>query len=77
MKELVEIMAKALVDYPEQVRVTEVVGKDTSMIELRTAKQDLGKIIGRRGQNAQALRTIVNAAARKLRKRVFLEIIDT
>lgn len=76
MKELVEIMAKALVDHPDQVEVTEIAGRDTSVIELSAAKEDLGKIIGKRGQNAQAMRTILNAASRKLNKRVVLEIID-
>ena len=76
VKELVEIMAKALVDHPDQVRIAEIAGRDTLVIELRTAKEDLGKIIGKRGQNAQAMRTILNAAGRKLNKRVVLEIID-
>ena len=77
MRELIEIMAKALVGYPDQVEVTEIAGRGTSVIELRTAKQDLGRIIGKRGQNAQALRTILNAASRKLKKRVVLEIVDS
>ncbi len=76
MKELVEIMAKALVDHPDQVRITEIHGGQTLVVELRTAKEDVGKIIGKRGRNAQAIRTILNAAAAKLRKRVILEIID-
>ena len=77
MRELIEIMAKALVGYPDQVEVNEIAGRATSVIELRTAKQDLGRIIGKRGQNAQALRTILNAASRKLNKRVVLEIVDS
>ena len=76
MKELVEIMAKALVDNPDQVEVTEIVGRDTSVIELNVAKEDMGKIIGKKGRNVQAMRTLLNAAAGKLRKRVVLEIID-
>jgi predicted RNA-binding protein YlqC (UPF0109 family) len=76
MKELVEIMAKALVDNPDQVEVSEIVGRDTSVIELNVAKEDMGKIIGKKGRNAQAMRLILNAAAAKLRKRVVLEIID-
>ncbi|MBW1981595.1 MAG: KH domain-containing protein [Deltaproteobacteria bacterium] len=76
MKELIEVMAKALVEYPEQVRVTEIVGQQTTVIELKTAKEDLGKIIGKQGRNAQAMRTILNAASTKLRKRVVLEIIE-
>ena len=76
MKELVEIIAKALVDHPDQVRITEIPGGYTLVIELKTAKEDVGKIIGKRGQNAQAIRTILNAASAKLGKRVILEIID-
>ena len=76
MKVLVEFMAKALVDNPAQVEVTEIAGRDTSVIELKVAKEDMGKIIGKKGRNAQAMRTLLNAASAKLRKRVVLEIID-
>jgi len=76
MKELVEIMAKALVDYPDQVELTEIAGGETLMIELKAAKEDLGKIIGKKGRNVQAMRTILNGASRKLGKHVVLEIID-
>jgi len=76
MKELVEFMAKAMVDNPHQVEVTEIAGRDTSVIELKVAKEDIGKIIGKKGRNAQAMRLILNAASAKLRKRVVLEIID-
>ena len=76
MKELVEIMAKALVDNPDQLEVSEIAGRDTSVIELKAAKEDMGKIIGKKGRNAQAMRLILNAASAKLRKRVVLEIID-
>jgi predicted RNA-binding protein YlqC (UPF0109 family) len=76
MKELVEIMAKALVDNPDQVEVTEIAGRDTSVIELKAAKEDMGKIIGKKGHHAQAMRLIMNAASAKLRKRVVLEIVD-
>ena len=76
MKELVEIMAKALVDNPDQLEVSEIAGSDTLVIELKTAKEDMGKIIGKKGRNVQAMRTLLNAAAGKLRKRVVLEIID-
>ncbi len=76
MKELVEIVAKALVDNPAQVEVTEIAGRDTSVIELKVAKEDMGKIIGKKGRNAQAMRTLLNAAAAKVRKRVVFEIID-
>ena len=76
IKELVEVIAKALADYPDQIVVSEINSQQTTVIELRAAKQDLGKIIGKQGRNAQALRTIVNAAATKLRKRAVLEILD-
>jgi predicted RNA-binding protein YlqC (UPF0109 family) len=76
MKELIEYIAKALVDYPDQVQVSEVVGEQTSVLELKVAKDDLGKIIGRQGRSAKALRTILNAASTKLQKRTVLEIIE-
>ena len=76
MKELIEIMAKALVEHPDQVQVNEIAGEHASVIELKTANEDIGKVIGKRGRNAQAMRTILNAASAKLRKRVVLEIID-
>jgi predicted RNA-binding protein YlqC (UPF0109 family) len=76
VKNLIEIMAKALVEHPDQVNVSEIAGEHASVIELRTAKEDLGKIIGKRGRNAQAMRTILNAASAKLRKRTVLEIIE-
>ena len=76
MKELVEFMAKALVDNPDQLEVSEIAGSDTLVIELKAAKEDMGKIIGKKGRNAQAMRLILNAASVKLKKRVVLEIID-
>ena len=76
MKELVEIMAKALVDNPAQVEVTEIAGRDSSVIQLKAAEEDMGKIIGKKGRNVQAMRTILNGASRKLGKHVVLEIID-
>ena len=76
MKELVEIMAKALVDNPDQVEVTEIAGSDTLVIELKVAKEDMGQIIGKKGRNAQAMRLILNAASAQLRKHVIFEIID-
>ena len=69
-------MAKALVDHPDQVRITEISAEHALVIELKTAKEDVGKIIGKKGRNVQAIRTILNAASAKLRKRVILEIID-
>jgi len=76
VKELVEVIAKALAEYPEDIKVTEICGQQISVIELRAAKDDLGKIIGKEGRNAHALRTLVNAAATKLRKRAVLEILE-
>ena len=76
MKGLVEFMAKAMVDNPQQVEVTEIAGEHTLVIELKVAKEDLGKIIGKKGRNVQAMRTILNAASGKLKKKVVLEIVD-
>ncbi|MBI4404654.1 MAG: KH domain-containing protein [Deltaproteobacteria bacterium] len=69
-------MAKALVDYPEQVTVAEVEGEQTTVIELKVAKEDLGKIIGKEGRTARSLRTILAAVSTKLRKRSVLEILE-
>jgi predicted RNA-binding protein YlqC (UPF0109 family) len=76
LKELLEMIAKALVDYPEQVEVSELEGEQTSVIELRVAKEDLGKVIGKQGRTARAMRTILSAASTKIRKRAVLEIIE-
>jgi len=76
MKQLVETMAKALVDKPEAVEVTEVEGEQTTVVELRVAKEDLGKIIGKEGRTARSLRTILSAASTKIRKRSVLEILE-
>lgn len=76
IKELVEVIARALAEYPDEVAVKEISGHQISVIELRAAKVDLGKIIGKEGRNAHALRTLVNAAATKLRKRAVLEILE-
>ncbi len=76
MKELVKYIAQALVDYPEQVEVTEVVGNQTSVLELKVAKEDLGKIIGKQGRTARAIRTLLSAASAKIKKRTVLEILE-
>jgi uncharacterized protein len=76
IKELVEVMSRALADDPGQVQVNEIIGQQISMLEIRAAKSDLGKIIGKQGQNAHAMRTIVNAAATKLKKKAVLEILE-
>jgi predicted RNA-binding protein YlqC (UPF0109 family) len=72
----VEYIAKALVDEPESVSVQEVEGERVTVLELRVAQSDLGKVIGKQGRTARALRTILNANATKLRKRAVLEIVE-
>ena len=76
MKDLIKYMAQALVDHPEQVEVSEIIGEQTSVIELRVSKEDLGKVIGKQGRTAKAMRTILSAASTKVRKRTVLEIIE-
>lgn len=76
LKDLVEFMAKSLVDFPEQVDVKEVVGEQTTVVELKVAKEDLGKVIGKQGRTARSMRTILNAASTKLHKRSVLEIVE-
>ncbi len=76
MRQLVEDIAKALVDSPEHVNVTEVEGEQTTVLELRVAQPDLGKVIGKQGRTARAIRTILGAAGMKLRKRFVLEILE-
>lgn len=74
--ELVTLLAKAMVDEPDAVEVFEVAGVRTTILELTVARNDLGKIIGKRGRNAEALRIILSAAAMKFRKRTHLEIVE-
>jgi predicted RNA-binding protein YlqC (UPF0109 family) len=76
MKDLVNYIAQALVDHPEEVSVTEVEGNQTSVLELKVAKEDLGKVIGKQGRTARAMRTILGAASAKIKKRTVLEIIE-
>jgi predicted RNA-binding protein YlqC (UPF0109 family) len=76
MKEFVEFIAKHLVDNPNDVQVTEVKGDQVTIYELRVAQSDMGKVIGREGQNAKAIRTLLNAAAKKSGMRTSLEIIE-
>ncbi len=76
MKDLVNRIAQAMVDHPDQVHVIEVEGNQTTVIELKVAKEDLGKIIGKEGRNARAIRTIIGAASAKLKKHTVLEIIE-
>ena len=76
MKDLIAYIAKALVDRPEEVAVTEIEGEQTSVIELKVAKEDLGKVIGKQGRTARSMRTILSAASTKIKKRSVLEIIE-
>jgi predicted RNA-binding protein YlqC (UPF0109 family) len=76
MRELIFYIAKALVDNPEQVSVEEIEGNQTSVLELKVAKEDLGKVIGKQGRTARAMRTILSAASAKIKKRTVLEIIE-
>jgi predicted RNA-binding protein YlqC (UPF0109 family) len=75
-KDLVEYIAKALVDYPDQVKVSDIEGERTSVIELSVAKEDLGKVIGKQGRTARAIRVILGAVSANLGKRSVLEIIE-
>jgi predicted RNA-binding protein YlqC (UPF0109 family) len=76
MKDLINYIAQALVDHPEEVSVTEIEGNQTSVLELKVAKGDLGKVIGKQGRTARAMRTILSAASAKIKKRTVLEIIE-
>ncbi|HOE56258.1 MAG TPA: KH domain-containing protein [Bacillota bacterium] len=75
MKELVEVIAKALVDYPEMVKVKETENDRTIILELTVASEDMGKVIGKNGRIARAIRTIVKSGSAKLEKRVIVEIV--
>lgn len=76
LKNLIEFISKSLVDMPEAVVVKEIEGEQTTVIELKVDKSDLGKVIGKQGRTARSLRTILNAASTKLRKRSVLEILE-
>ena len=76
MKDLINYIAQALVDHPEQVSVNEVEGSQTSVLELKVAKEDIGKVIGKQGRTARAMRTILNAASAKMKKHTVLEIVE-
>jgi len=76
MKDMIEYIAQALVDHPEQVNVTEVEGDQTTVLELKVAKEDIGKVIGKQGRTARAMRTILSAASAKIKKRAVLEIVE-
>ena len=76
MKELVELIARALVDNPDEVKVRELEGDQTTVLELRVADGDLGKVIGKQGRTARAIRTILSASGMKLKKRFVLDILE-
>jgi len=76
MKDLITYIAKALVDNPEEVKVSEIIGDQTSVLELKVAKEDLGKVIGKQGRTARAMRTLLSASSAKIRKRTVLEIVE-
>ena len=76
MKDLIKSIAQSIVDNPEQVTVEEIEGSYTSVLELKVAKEDMGKVIGKKGRTAQAMRDILNAASGKVKKRTVLEIIE-
>ncbi|HTZ18773.1 MAG TPA: KH domain-containing protein [Dissulfurispiraceae bacterium] len=76
MKTLIEAMAKSLVDKPEDVKISEIEGEKTTVYELRVSQGDLGKVIGKQGKTARAMRTILGAAGTKIGKRCVLEILE-
>jgi predicted RNA-binding protein YlqC (UPF0109 family) len=76
MKELIKHIVQALVDHPEQVEISEVEGSKVSVLEVKVAKEDMGKIIGKQGRTAQSIRTVLNAASAKVKKRTIMEIIE-
>ena len=76
LAKLIEYMAKMLVDLPDEVSVNEILGENTTVIELKVAKEDLGKVIGKQGRTARAVRTVLNGASTKLRRRTVLEIVE-
>lgn len=76
MKELVELIAKSLVDSPDQVHVSQLEGEQTTILELKVAQEDLGKVIGKQGRTARAMRIILGASGMKLKRRFNLEIIE-
>jgi predicted RNA-binding protein YlqC (UPF0109 family) len=76
LKELIRAIAIELVDHPDQVEVTEIAGEHNSLIELRVAKEDIGKVIGKEGRTAQSMRTILTAVSTKLGRRAHLDIVD-
>ena len=76
LKDLIEYLARALVDHPDEVVVTEISGEQTIVLELKVAKDDLGKVMGKQGRTVKAMRALLSAASAKLRKRADLEILE-
>ncbi len=76
MKEIIKYIVQELVDHPDQVEVSEIEGKEIAVLELKVAKEDIGKIIGKQGRTAQAIRTILSAVSGKAKKRTVLKIIE-
>jgi predicted RNA-binding protein YlqC (UPF0109 family) len=76
LSRMIEVIAKTLVDLPDEVSVAEVIGENTTVIELRVAKTDIGKIIGKEGKTAKAIRTLLLGAATKIKRRTVLEIVE-
>ena len=76
LKELIELMIKGIVDKPDKVEISQIIGEKTSVFEIKADPDDIGKIIGKQGKNIKSIRTIVNAAAQKDKKRIIIEIIS-
>ena len=76
MKDLVLYLAKALVNHPDEVEVKEIQGETAAILELRVAKEDLGRIIGKQGRTAKSIRTILNAVASRMNRKIVLEIVE-
>jgi predicted RNA-binding protein YlqC (UPF0109 family) len=76
LRDLIEYIARSLVDSPDEVKVTEIEGEQTAVLELKVAKEDLGKVIGKQGRTARAMRTLLGAASAKVKRRAVLEIIE-
>ncbi len=76
MKDLIKYIVRALVDHPEQIEISEIISRQVTILELKVAKADMGKIIGKQGRNARAIRIILGAASAKVKKRTILEIIE-
>ena len=76
LKELIKYILQALVDHPEQIKISEIEGKQSAVLEVKVAKEDIGKIIGKKGRTVQAIRTILSAASGKKKKRTIMEIVE-